>query len=368
VRLAIAIVLFAGLVFAAGDEVCFVCGNKIEGKYYRMTDRCTEAEVAVCTNCAKLESRCFACGLPVKTDYKQLSDGRYLCARDAKEAVLSDEEAKRVCEETVDELNRQFSRFMTFPTTNVTVSIVDRFTLQNLFKAPGYEKTCVSVFGATLSQRLPDDRLAHSVSVLSALSKPRIKAVCAHEYTHTWMNENVSPERRQALATEATEAFCELIAYKLMEAQQNAVELKTIKSNPYTRGQIDALLAAEERYGFNAVLEWVNAGEDAKLDINDLDRVRAVSVRGSKPAPVAAALPTAQPRPVPDRLVLNGVSIASNGRFALINDRTFAAMETGNVRVGQSNLVIRCLEIRTNSALIQIEDSGEKQELLLGAK
>jgi len=366
-RLAVAIVLLAGLVFAADDEVCFVCGKKLESKFYRMTDMYTEAKVAVCPECEKLESRCFACGLPVKTDYKQLSDGRYLCARDAKEAILSDEEAKRICEDEKDELNRQFSRFMSFPTTNVAVSIADRFNLQNLFKSPGYEQACVSVFGATLTQRLPDDRFAHSVNVLNGLRKPRIKTVCAHEFTHTWMAENVSRERRQGLSPEATEAFCELIAYKFMEAQQDAVELRVIKANPYTRGQIEALLAAENRYGFNALVEWVKAGEDSKLDVNDLDRVRAVNADKPRATPASVSVPGVVPPPAPEKLVLKSISGPPNRRFALINDKTFGPQEAGKVRVGQSNLVIRCLEIRTNSAVIHIESSGEKQELFLGA-
>ena len=364
-RLALAIVLIAGLAFAAGAEICRVCGKKIEGKFYRATDRCTEVEVAICTNCATLETRCFACGLPVKTDYRQLSDGRHLCARDAREAVLADEEAKKICEDVTDKLNRQFSRFMVFPTTNVTISIVDRIALQNLFKSPGYEHACVSVFGATLTERLPDDRSVHSVSVLSALSKPRLQAVCAHEYAHAWMRENISIERRQAMAPEAVEAFCELIAYRLMEAEQNAAELKVIKANPYTRGQIDAFLEAEHRHGFNMILDWVKAGEDSKLDANDPGRVRAVTAKAPKPVSAWVPVPAAAPPPVPNRLVLKGISIAPGSRFALVNDKTLAEMEVGKVRVGRSNLLIRCLEIRTNSAVIQIESSGEKQELIL---
>jgi hypothetical protein len=43
-------------------------------------------------------------------------------------------------------------------------------------------------------------------------------------------------------------------------------------------------------------------------------------------------------------------------------------MEVGKARVAQTNLTVKCLEIRANSALIQAEGSAEIQELFLPAK
>jgi hypothetical protein len=68
---------------------------------------------------------------------------------------------------------------------------------------------------------------------------------------------------------------------------------------------------------------------------------------------------------VPDRLTLKGISGAAGHKLALINDATLAPMERSKVRVGQTNLMVRCLEIRAQSVVIQVGDSKERQELFL---
>jgi len=162
------------------------------------------------------------------------------------------------------------------PRTNISVTIVDRFTLESLFKSPGYAQQCTSVFGATRTHPFGEGRYIHAISILSGLSKPRLEAVAAHEFAHAWLNENLAPSRKAALAREALEGFCELIAYDLMQERSYEVEKSSIKENPYTAGQLHAFVAAESLNGFNAVLDWVKAGEAAKLDADDPDGVRAV--------------------------------------------------------------------------------------------
>lgn len=369
-RWAVAILFLSGLMCVAQDEKCFVCDRTIAGTFYRVTDYSTDRRVAICVDCEKQDARCFACGLPVKPDARRLQDGRRLCARDEKNAIQSDEEARELAEALRDDLDRQFSRFMTFPSARVTVTIVDQFNLQSLFKSPGYEQACSSVFGATSTHRLPDGTSAHSISLLSTLSKPRLRAVAAHEFAHAWMGENVSLERRQALAPETTEGFCEWIAYHRAEADQEPAEQRAIQRNNYTRGQLEAFLAAEVQLGFNAVLEWVKSGEDNRLNPLDLNRVRLTRSE-PKPTPTPASTPyhsTPAPPPVPDKLILKGISGSSNRRFALINDKTLMAGEQGRVRVGDSNILVHCFEIRSNSVLIQAGNAKEKLELHLGGE
>ena len=104
--------------------------------------------------------------------------------------------------------------------------------------------------------------------------------------------------------------------------------------------------------------------------MDDLDRIRKIM----EPKPTAAAqilqpLPTTTAlTPVPDTLTLIGVSGSGSRRLALINDRAFAANESGKVRVGKTNVVVRCLEVRENSAVIVVEGSQERQESTLKAK
>lgn len=351
----------------AGTMKCGVCDKPISGKYYIVEDKAHGGKVEVCADCGKLESRCFACALPVKSNFITLKDGRLLCARCGKEVVSSDEEASKVALATRDELDRLLFRYLVFPNTNVVLTIVDRFTLESLFKSPGYGRHCSSVFGATQSHALNEHLYVHSVSILSSLSKARLQAVAAHEFGHTWLNENLQTERKTALAPDAVEAFCELVAYDLMEQHNDEFEMKAIKENPYTRGQIEAFQTAQARHGFDAIVDWMKSGEAQKLDAADADEVMAVRMdkNAAKPGRPPAYFANAPPAPLPEALVLKSVSGAANRRFAIINDRTFAVAERAKIRLASTNWMVRCLEIRTNSVLIQIENTGEKQELFL---
>jgi hypothetical protein len=355
----------------AQEEKCDICGQKITGKFYTVEDRAVGGKVKVCVACSELDERCFMCGLPVKKDYQKLTDGRLLCARDAKEAVDSEEEAKRICGEIPQELNRTFARFITLPADDVVISIVDRFHLESLFKAPGYDRACTSVFGATQSHELPGGKHVHSISILSNLRKPRLQAVAAHEFAHTWINENVPPERKAALSADAVEGFCEWLAYDFMEAQHEPFEMSVIKASAYTKGQVNVMLETETHYGFNAVLEWMKAGEDGKLQAEDLSRVNALAAGLSKRPEVPGYMfvPAAPPpSPPPDKLVLKGISGTSRWRFAVINNRTFEPLERGRVPLGETNVAIRCLEIRADSVVVQVEGSTAKQEIFLRVK
>lgn len=347
---------------------CRVCDKPIVAKFYQVEDRAHGGKADVCEECGNLESRCFACSLPVKSTATKLTDGRFLCARDTKEAIQQDEEAKKICGQTREALDQLYSRFLTFPSTNVVLNIVDRFTLESLFKSPGYGRRCTSIFGATSSHKLADDVYVHTISVLSGLSRKRLESVAAHEFGHTWLNENLPAERKSALAPEAVEGFCELIAYQWMEMQRAEFEKQAIKESPYTRGQMKAFLTAEARHGFNSVLEWLKSGETSKLEEDDPDGVRSVRATVTAQGPVSitpVTRPAAPPAPLPERLTLKGISGAQGRRFAIINDRTFGVMDLARMRLAQTNLLIRCLEIRTNSVVIRIEGTGEKQELFL---
>ena len=82
--------------------------------------------------------------------------------------------------------------------TTSKFSIMDKFHLEDLFAAPEFHSDGASVGGATASNPLPDGKLHHSIDLLSCMGRSRLRAVCAHEYTHTWINENreTSPQSR----------------------------------------------------------------------------------------------------------------------------------------------------------------------------
>ena len=358
-------------VVQAQQWTCAICGQPIITEALLFVDQITGETNRVCLECAKLD-RCFACGMPVKDNPTHLTDGRILCSRDVKDAVMSEDEARDICKQTKDDLDRLYSRYLNFPDDNVEISIVDKYHLENLFHAPGFHADGSSVYGATSSNPLSDGKLHHTIDLLSFLSKSRLMAVCAHEYTHTWMNQNLKPVRNLSLDRNTVEGFCELVAYKYMESRQETTEMQIIKRNTYTQGQIDVLLAADDKYGFNTVVEWMQNGEDSRLDFDTLDRVRAVQDAPyspvKSPAAVWAVVPPPPPTAVPATLVLKGISGTPQERFALINNATFETMEKGRVRVGQTNILIRCLEIHDDSVIIQVDGSTEKKQLFLKAK
>ena len=354
-------------VFCATQK-CRVCDQPIWGEFYRAKDKARGGQFDVCANCINLQTRCFSCSLPVKTNYTTLADGRLLCTYCAKDAITEDEEdeARKVFWDTRDTLDRLYVRFLAFPRTNLSVTFVDSFTLDTLFKAPGYTQQCTSVFGVTRTM-VVGQRYIHAISILNGLSQPQLEAVAAHEFAHTWLNENLSKERWATLSKEAVEGFCELIAYELMHNRNYQAQKNNIKESTYTVGQLDAFLAAESLHGFNSVLDWVKSGESKKLDAADPDGIRA-----TRPSPTAAARsarpayysvgPTSAP---PSTLTLKNISGGQARRLAIINDRTLTVGEQARLTLATSNVVIRCLEIRSKSVLIQFEGLGVKQELFL---
>jgi hypothetical protein len=363
----VALVAFFLIVMASvrAEEICAVCGKEITGDtVYIFTDKVTNEKKHLCNECSLLPDVCFVCGLPVKENFYRMHDGRVLCARDAKNAVLDPVEEKKICSDVQDEMDRLFSRFTSFP-TNIDVHVVDRVTLQALFKVPGNDYDCPDVLGYFRSQT-NRHVVRFDISVMSALSRAEVKSTYAHELSHAWVAQNVSGERKENLGKDAEEGFCELIAYLLMDAGNEDAEKKAILQSSYTRGQIDSFVASERAHGLNDVLDWMKWGTDSYLDAADPDRVRAVAMPQEKTTPATALVfRQTTATTVPDVLTLKGILGGNGHALALINDRSLAAGESGKVRVGTSNVLVRCLEIRSDSVRIQVGDSGESQVLSL---
>ncbi len=361
VRLLVSLVLLLPFIAMAGER-CAICGEEITGTIYLLTDKLTREKKHSCSDCAHLADACFVCGLPVRKDYVRLPDNRFLCARDAKQAVLNPGEAKNICNEVREDLDRLFSRFVTFP-TNVAVAVVDRVNLLALFKIPGNDFECPNVLGYFRATTNRHHQVRHEISVMSALRAAELKATCAHEYSHAWVFDNVSPERKEVLGRDAQEGFCELVGYLLMDAAGDEEQKQAVLRNQYTHGQIDLFIEAEKRYGFNEVVDWMKYGVDA--DLNE-DNCRDVDIlRATRVSPIGLSSYEEKPSPAPDKLMLKGISWTASRPLAIINNQSFAPGEFGTVRVGTTNVNIRCLAVQANSARIQILPSGEELELSL---
>ena len=139
--------------------------------------------------------------------------------------------------------------------------------------------------------------------------------------------------------------------------------------NRYTRGQIDLFIEAEKRYGFDQVLDWMKYGVTAQLEAGHVDELRDVKMPSAKPVAnnPAIYINNRNPNPsamVPATIKLQGV-LWGNQPVAIINGLSFFAKDQKPVKVGGTNVTIRCLEIGKKSVRIRNIDSGEEQALPL---
>ncbi len=111
-------------------------------------------------------------------------------------------------------------------------------------------------------------------------------------------------------------------------------------------------------------MTWLQTGADESL--SQTNKVQTLAGREDESSgPGWTPPPPSVPTRVPDTLVLKGISGAAVHRFALINDATLAKNEEGKVRVGSTNVVVRCLDIRAASVVIQIKGDARPRELFL---
>lgn len=295
----------------------------------------------------------------------KLPDGRYLCARDAKSVVLNTDDAERICADVKDDLDRLFSRFTSFP-TNVQVTAIDHVDAYSIFQSES-----PNLLGCT--QPITDDGPKHyKISLMTGLPLSELKETCAHEYSHTWVGENVPVERHRRIARDAEEGFCEMVGYLYVDSLGDEAEKKRVLANNYTRGQVALFLAAEQQYGFDQILDWMRYGVTSKLEAGHLDEIRDVKITASQPdmvplppaAQIISADNPAPPAPAPAVFKLQGV-LWGNMPSAIINGHSFFVNDTGVVKFGGTNVTIRCLAIQQNSVRIQNIDSGVAEQLSL---
>jgi hypothetical protein len=356
---------------ALAQDNCAICGQPIRGMGYIMTDDVTGQKEFVCSNCVFTLPRCSVCGLPIKQGTEtELPDGRYLCARDAAGAVLDGRQAEQICAEVKNDLDHVFSRFTSFP-DNVDVNVIDRIDLYSIFGTSGHDFESPDLLG--LTQPLMENGVRrYKISLMIGLPLSELKETCAHEYSHAWVGENVSPARHARISRDSEEGFCEMMGYLLMDAQGEESEKKRVLKNLYTRGQVQLFIAAEQQYGFDDVLDWMRYGVTSRLEEGHLDEIKDVQMtpatKSMPDAPVIpiAAVQRASPAPDPSVLKLQGI-MWGNAPMAIINGRSFFANDVNQVKLGGTNVTIRCEIIEPTRVQIQNLASGQSQELVLPA-
>jgi len=344
---------------------CVTCGIPLGSTYYNFTSPTLGSNQPVCEPCSKLTNRCAICKLPVLDTGRKLEDGRFFCERDFKAGIFEVNEARRVYEEVRREIAGILAGYGPLPDGNITVALVNGAEMKKLQQTLPSEHGGKNTLGLTRTESVGQKRFQHRIHLLNGLPRERLAAVCAHEYTHTWIHENVPADRN--LEKDTVEGFCELVAYKLMVQRHDEQQKKIILDNAYTRGQVDAFVEAEHQHRFHRVVTWLKTGTDESL--SQTNKVQTLTGREDDSSELTwTPPPPAVPTRVPDTLILKGISGAPVRRFALINDATLTKNEEGKVRVGSSNVVVRCLDIRASSVVIQIRGAARPTELFLTSK
>jgi hypothetical protein len=349
--------------YSIGGLECWVCGEFIPGTVYLMTDEVTGSKRHVCMDCVQLPDCCYVCSLPVKVGKTDLPDGRALCERDVKSVLLDEAVIRKLCGEVGGELDKQFSRFVTFP-ANVSFDVADRVTLMDLFKVPGKDYACPNVLGFMWPETNQQGAVEYPIRILTGQTPAATQATCAHELTHAWIKENVSAARQKELHRDAIEGFCELVAFMMMREKSETAQMALLRTNLYTRGQLDLFIEADQKFGFSQVVDWMKYGAADRLAADQPWRIQeAAAPRATNNVPlVFQPLPSTPSVALPERLQLKSISTGKRP-FALINQCTLGVGETAKVRLADTNQVIRCKEIRVDSVLIEMVETGEIREL-----
>jgi hypothetical protein len=346
---------------ARAADLCEICQTTLVGQMYSFTDNYHHKSRLICKECAQLVTRCVVCGLPAHPKFGLLlSDGRAYCAEDAQSAVMTQEAATALFEEAREQAMDLLRGYPPLPHRNIEIHLVEREEFNRQYRrTPGIDDPA-KLLGLTYSQRDEAGQYTHDIYLLHGVPREEFLSVCVHEYTHTWLNERQKKTRQ--IHKDTAEGFCELVAYKVVSKSDFEQEKKRILENTYTRGQIDALLAADGEYQFHRLVRWITDGVDSWLDREKLPRVLVLR-EPEAVSPVYPNWPTAKPSAVPDHLVLKGLSGPKQRRYALINDATLAVGEESRVRVGTSNKLVRCLSIASNTVLIQVRGESAPREL-----
>jgi len=349
---------------------CELCHGNFGGAVYTKVDQVTNEKVWFCDKCLNFIYNCFECGLPVPPTSMALSDGRHYCARDAKTALTDPRDIQKAALETGYNLRLALDRYLTFPTDNLDMSVMDRVNIQTMRISPGADYSCPNLQGLYESTTNSAGIKKHSIQILSGLTAGGTRAVIAHELTHAWIEDNVPKDRK--LGKDAEEGFCELIAYALSEQMGDRATMEKIKENGYTRGQFALFLEAKRLYEMQTILDWLMYGKEASIDAKDIDHVRRVSKptrKGPKLWVTYGATPdstAASEKPTePAKLRLKGILGNGNRRMAMISGKSFMTGEKGKVKLGDMKIEIRCIEIGTDFVQVELIESGEIKELKL---
>jgi hypothetical protein len=277
---------------------------------------------------------------------------------------LDARQAQQVCSEVKDDLDHLFSRFTSFP-DNVDVAVIDRIDVDEMFNASGHDFESPDLLGCIKPVPVNGKKTYH-MSLMIGLPLSELKETCAHEYSHAWVGENVRPERHWRIDRDAEEGFCEMIGYLLMDSQGEEGEKKRVLKNQYTRGQVELFIAAEQQYGFDDVLDWMRYGVTSRLVEGQLVEIKDVKMPAPTTTPEIPAVINRVKTPaiVSTVLKLEGI-LWGNPASAIINGHSFFVNDVNYVKLGGTNVSLRCDAIQPTKVRVTNLTSGQGVDLTL---
>jgi hypothetical protein len=279
---------------AAARDHCAVCQKRFGSQVYSIKKLGTEEKLLICPDCAKLETSCYLCGVPVKDKYTQLADGRLLCETDTKQAVLEQDEAAKIFEDVKRDAQTILARLGKLPHRNIQLILEAK---------PKLDKTGGNIIsrhedsllmGLTRTTR-DGEEFRHSIYLLHGLTRDRLAVVAAHEYGHAWLHENVSRKLNQ----DAVEGFCDWLAYQVIKNKSMPGEMKVLLESTYSQGQLQAFVAAEKEHSFYRVMQWVKSGIEPEVDTRHLERILQLREPANEEPEPAFAFANVSPPPPP---------------------------------------------------------------------
>lgn len=346
-----------GQAFAAegNPPLCVVCGEAVKpGQKYFVYEKhpATKGTVAICTACNELKLHCSKCGLPVKETAEKTEDGRYFCPICVPVTALKDDEIRKTFAAAANALDSLSGGKMRLKNTTVTVNVFDVDYWNSKLGESG--KGTMQRHGLSTSRPVGNG-LVHTVLLHRGLWKDEMVAVCTHEFTHLWINEN-KPENR-TIEPQTIEAVCEVVALALMEHLQMPSQVTAIMENTYTEGRIKPAAQYYKVHGLNRVLDWVKEGNQPTFDERDF-------ATASMPAPsMNWPLPGVAYKQEFAALKLKGIIGKDEKAVALINDKTFAKGEERKMEIAGKRMLVKLLEIGEDSVTLQVENSKEPVKL-----
>src|SRR5262245_26398810 len=78
----------AGIQASGNPDNCRICKKPLMNQIYLWMDKVTGEQERLCGDCINLPNCCYVCSIPLRDNYTDLKDTRFICARDLKSVML----------------------------------------------------------------------------------------------------------------------------------------------------------------------------------------------------------------------------------------------------------------------------------------